>query len=181
MSPDFLSHVPVWVWFVLVALIALGLSATRTRRKSLAAALAMPVAMTIYSCIGATSAFPHLPQAWVAWCGGLLATLGLRASLGMWGRVQWSRAEHCVVMPGSWLPLACILMLFVLKFAVNVLMGMHPMLRDDTMFAVTVSLVYGSFSGVFGGRAVAIWRAVRMAPAGDLRSGRAGQTRPMSE
>src|SRR5471032_2486559 len=45
----------------------------------------------------------------------------------------------------------------------NVMLAMHPDLSVDRLFAVSVSLAYGAFSGIFLARALAMWRVARQA------------------
>lgn len=172
MSFGFVSHVPVWVWFLLAALIALGLASTVTRRRTLPASLAMPVGMTALSLGSVFSAFSGNAAALVAWAIGLLLALSLRVALQAWGRLSWDAAARRVIVPGSWLPLACIVAIFALKFTGAVLMAMHPELAHRASFVVLLCGVYGAFSGLFLGRVLAIWRAVRGAVSMPTRTGK---------
>ncbi|MFJ2993176.1 DUF6622 family protein [Pandoraea sp. NPDC087047] len=164
MSSAFLSHVPVWVWGLLVALIALGLSATRTRQKPLWGALAMPVAMTGLSAYGVLSTFAGSAPAFVAWLSAVVIAVVLRAALGWWGNVGWVPATRRVQLPGSWLPLVWMLAIFALKFGVAVSLAIHPERIAQGGFAAWVCLAYGAFTGIFLGRVLAIRRAMRMTP-----------------
>ncbi|MFK0379122.1 DUF6622 family protein [Pandoraea sp. NPDC090278] len=161
MSFAFLSHVPIWVWGLLVALIAVGLLATRPRQKTVWQALTMPLAMTAFSIFGVVSTFATNVPALIAWCSAVVVTVALRAALGWWGNVRWDPASRRVHLPGSWLPLVWILSIFVAKFTVAVAVAIHPDLMKHGGFAAWVCLTYGTFSGIFLGRMLAIGRAVR--------------------
>lgn len=163
MSSAFFSHVPVWVWGLLAALIALGLSATRTRQKTLWKALAMPVAMAAFSAYGVISTFATNAPALIAWVSALVIAVALRAALGWWGNVRWVPATRRVELPGSWLPLVWMLAVFALKFSVAVSLAIHPELMAQGGFAAWICLVYGALSGIFFGRVLAIRRAIRRA------------------
>lgn len=159
----FLSHVPLWVGFLFVGLVALGLSATRTQQKPLWAALAMPVAMTVFSAYGVANSFGASAPSLVAWTSAVVIVVVLRAALGIWGDVRWVPATHRVVVAGSWMPLVWMLAIFALKFAVAVQLAMHPALREQGGFVAWISLAYGAFTGVFLGRGLAVRRAIRLA------------------
>ncbi|VVE88615.1 DUF6622 family protein [Pandoraea bronchicola] len=163
MSFAFLSHVPLWVWWLFVALIALGLAATRTQHKPLWAALAMPLAMTGVSAYGAASTFTtHVPSL-IAWASAVVIAVVLRVALGWWGKVSWVPETRRVRVPGSWLPLVWMLAIFAVKFTVAVSLAIHPDLKSNGGFAAWIGLSYGAFSGIFLGRALAIRRAMRNA------------------
>ena len=61
-------------------------------------------------------------------------------------------------MPGSWLPMGVILAIFMTKYAVGVTLSMQPSLAHSDAFTLSVSLLYGLFSGFFAGRAIRLWR-----------------------
>ena len=48
--------------------------------------------------------------------------------------------------------------IFFTKYAVGVSIGMQPALAHDTSFALTVSTLYGAFSGIFMARTAKLWR-----------------------
>ncbi|MEF3065836.1 DUF6622 family protein [Pandoraea apista] len=163
MSFAFVSHVPLWVWWLFIVLVVLGLAATRTQQKPLWAALAMPLVMTGVSAYGAATTFTTALPASIAWVSAVAIAVALRAALGWWGSVSWIPATRRVRMPGSWLPLVWMLAIFVLKFAVAVSMAIHPDLKSNGGFAAWICLWYGAFSGIFLGRVLAIRRAIRNA------------------
>ena len=68
-------------------------------------------------------------------------------------------------MPGSWLPLVLIVPLFSLKYFAGASLALHPDLATDAAFAGPMSLAYGSFSGLFLARGLAL-RNVANRPAG---------------
>ena len=155
-----LQQVPRFVWFLLVGLIALGVSMSFTRRRSARAAVAIPLAMIVLSFYGVISVFAQ-PIALAGWLGGVVLALGVSAALGLWGEVRWSQQERCLIVPGSWIPMAMIMGLFVTKFGVNVMLGMHRELGGDSTFAAVAGFAYGTFSGMFLARGVAMLKVAR--------------------
>ena len=161
------QQVPRFVWFLLAGLIALGVSMSFTRRRSLRAAIAVPLVMIMLSFYGVISVF-NVSAALLAWMGGVVLALGVSAALGMWSDVRWSRQERCLIVPGSWMPMAMIMGLFITKFGVNVMLGMHRELSADPMFATLAGFAYGAFSGMLLARGVAMLKAARQGMQDDV-------------
>ncbi|HSN33892.1 MAG TPA: DUF6622 family protein, partial [Ideonella sp.] len=89
----------------------------------------------------------------------------LAARAGPPAGARWLPAERAWALPGSWAPLALMLGLFALRFVVAALLATHAGLRDDLAFAALAGAGYGALSGVFLGRAMALWRLASAAQA----------------
>jgi hypothetical protein len=161
MYANLIQHTPHWVWGTLIALIVLGVRQSVARRRSLRSATSLPLVMTAFSLYGVASDFAHQPLALAAWALGAGALFSVMTTQGAWSGVRWSAAQRCLILPGSWLPLALYLGLFCVKFAVGATLAMHPVRVDDANFACLVGLAYGAFSGVFLSRSYAMWRIAR--------------------
>jgi hypothetical protein len=160
MISSILQHTPGWVWVLLSILLALGLSQTRERQLSLARITALPVAMITLSLVSLLNAFGTLPQAFAAWAAGFLLTTHFLGEFAAVRDAAWSGATRRVRVPGSWLPLALILGLFLTRYVGNVCLAIRPDLAGDASFAATCALVYGGFSGLFWSRARSLRGAV---------------------
>jgi hypothetical protein len=161
MFTDILQQTPHWVWGILAALIVIGFKQTLPRRRSVRSSTSLPLLMAILSLYGVASAFSRQPLALIAWVGGAAIALWLAQSLRVWGEIRWLPQERSVLMPGSWLPLALLLGLFMIKFAVAVALSTTPSLAVDAGSAGMAGLLYGGFSGLFLARTLAVWRVVR--------------------
>jgi hypothetical protein len=148
MFTDILQQTPHWVWGILAALIVIGFRQKLPRRRSVRSSTSLPLLMAILSLYGVASAFSRQP-------------LALAQSLRVWGEIRWLPQERSVLMPGSWLPLALLLGLFMIKFAVAVALSTTPSLAVDAGSAGMAGLLYGGFSGLFLARTLAVWRVVR--------------------
>jgi hypothetical protein len=159
-----LKHTPTWVWGLLAALLALGISQIRTREVSLARTALMPVAMAALSLWGTASAFGGSPllgwvlAAWAA-CAALMAFLigSRQAPAG----TRFDAQQRSFRVPGSVVPMALILGIFLTKYFVGVELAMQPSLAHDGLYSLVVGTLYGLFSGTFAGRAARLWRMVR--------------------
>lgn len=158
-----LVHTPLWVWGLLAALLALGWSQTRTRELGLARLTLLPLVMLALSFAGVATTFTHAAPSLLAWAAGVAAAVAVgRRVLPVRG-ASWSDAKAVLHVPGSWLPMALIVALFLIKYGVGVTLATEPTLAADTAFGMECGLAYGVFSGLFAARALAL-RAVAAAP-----------------
>jgi hypothetical protein len=149
-----LSHTPGYVWAILAALVLLGSLQLRRQRMSRMRLLIAPVAMGALSLWSVTTAFGTKPAVIAAWLLGIgaawLANRALR-----WPRDVRSDGDAFVVAGSPW-PLALMLAIFALRYAVAVSLVFHPEWRADPVFAAPMALLYGALSGMFTARAVRI-------------------------
>lgn len=164
-----ISRTPTWVWGLLAALLALGFSQLFQRRASLVRVSVMPVAMTLFSLYGMVSAFGTSPQRLTA-MGLWLTAAAATAGLDLWWRMaaptgtRFDATTRSFALPGSAVPLALIVGIFLVKYVVGIEVAMQPTLPQDSSFAISVALLYGAFNGVFVARAVRLWRLVWQTP-----------------
>lgn len=158
-----LQKTPTWVWGLLAALLALGGSQLVARTASLARVTIMPLAMTAFSAYGLVSGFGASGQvlgAMAAWLGAALVVaaiaLALRPSAPAGTRyLAASRSFH---IPGSAVPLALIVGIFLTKYLVGIELAMQPALTHDARFALEIAALYGVFNGLFIARSARLWR-----------------------
>lgn len=167
MTTVILQHIPRFVWFLLAGLIALGVSMSFTHRRSLRSAIVTPLAMIMLSLYGVVSVF-NQPVALATWLAGVLLAFGISPKLGLWTNVRWLAQERRLAVPGSWIPLGLMMGLFVTKFGVGMTLGMHRGLGADTLFASLVGFAYGTLSGMFAARGVAMLKVARQGMHGEV-------------
>jgi len=154
-----LEHTPVWVWVVFAAIVLLGLQQTRTRDVSFVRVTILPVVMIVLSLSGVLGAFAHVPLAWAAWAVGVgLSVTFAGKAVAARGASRSPQPGHLRV-PGSLIPIALILAVFITKYSAGIALALNPTLAANTAVAVVLSLVYGAFSGLFLARAQSL-RAV---------------------
>ena len=158
------AHTPRWVWVLLLALLCLGLSQSVTRRASLRRVTLLPLVMAGLSLYGAVSGFgAQAPLLFWLASAAASAALVLRRGLPEGTRYDALRLEF--TLPGSWMPMALVLGIFLTKYFVGVVTALQPALVGDPLFAFTLSALYGAFSGVFLARALRLWRLAARMPA----------------
>ncbi len=164
MLAPILKSTPAWVWALLIALLALGLSQARTRQVGAARLALTPLAMTGLSLWGTVSAFGSSPLfgyvllAWMAGAALMLTLIGMQLPQA---GTRYDAAGRSFNMPGSWIPLALILGIFLTKYIVGVELTMQPVLARDGQYTLLVGGLYGLFTGTFAGRAARLWRLAR--------------------
>jgi hypothetical protein len=161
MLMQIVTHTPPWVWGLLAALIALGLSQAVSRRMSLVRVTVLPLVLLVLSLAGVLSTFPHMIVPLAAWAAGLLVALAAGRSLVRPRGARWDAGSASFHVPGSWLPLALILALFMLKYTVGVALALQPGLGRELGFDASVGAAYGLFSGLFLARAASLWQLAR--------------------
>lgn len=159
------QQTPAWVWGLLAALLALGASQLFDRTAGLRRVLLMPVAMAGFSAYGLVSAFSgagHAGATLGAWVLIAVAT----AALALWLQPQapagarYDSATRRLHLPGSAMPLALIVGIFLVKYFVGVELALQPALARDGTFALQIAVLYGLFNGLFATRALRLWRLV---------------------
>jgi len=148
---------PAWVWGLLALLGALGLSQARTRTIHELRLALLPLAFSAYAFYGLTHVFGLTLAGALVWSAGFAASLGAGIALGRLAGARYLAGTRRFVVPGSWVPLAVILAIFLSRYVVAASLAMRPELRQAAAFALGASLVYGLLGGYFPARAARIW------------------------
>jgi uncharacterized membrane protein len=152
-------NTPSWAWLLLAGLVSAGLTQVRERSASLVRVSVLPIALVLFSLFSAVSAFgrsPAMPEALWLWAMSAAAITALIAPGQASG--QFDVASRTYRLPGSWLPLALMVGIFLVRYTVAVRLALHPSLVMDASFVLPVASLYGALSGIFLGRAARLWR-----------------------
>ena len=152
-----LKGTPAWVYVLFVALVAIGYAQTKQRSVSVNRLVAVPFAMTGYSLFGVITAFGAAAAGIAAWAAGIAGALAIGQLLKRPEGVTYAPASASFSVPGSWKPMALIMVLFFARYVINVALAMDPALRQAAAFTLAAALVYGVASGAFLSRAARIW------------------------
>lgn len=160
---NILANTPSWVFGLFIALMILGLTQTRHRRVSLPRALGLPLGMTLFSLSGVLVNFaPHRALALTLWLAGALLWLALSQALAGTPRGRYHPIARQFELPGSWLPLAMIVGVFFVKYAIGVSLAMSPQAAADVGFVGVASGISGVLSGLFLATTVQRWQMMRV-------------------
>lgn len=156
-----LAGTPAWVWVLLAGLLWVGIGMLKDDTFSARRAAIMPVAMTGLSLWGTIEAFSQsviYGYVLLAWA---VATVVLAAAVGLMpapAGTSYDPQARTFTVRGSWVPLALILGIFLVKYVVGVEVSMQPALAHDGTYSLTYGAIYGVFSGIFTGRAIRLGR-----------------------
>ena len=161
MLSNIVVRTPLWVWGLLLALLMLGLSQTRTRSVGLRRILILPLAMTCLSLSGTVLSFGVVPMTVLMWILAISATAWLLIRRPAAAETRYDSAAGLFHLPGSWLPMALIMAIFTIKYAVGIALALRPGLATNLEFSMAIAGLYGALSGVFIARAGRLWKLSR--------------------
>lgn len=149
------SHIPVWVFAVLGALIYLGMRQSRERLVAPGTLAIVAFVMLGLSLYGVAAAFGVGTAPLLAWALGVSASAWL--GRGVVGPRRLERVSSSSVrIPGSWLPLGVMLAIFAVKFFLGFAAAVHLPVVAEPGFVVAASFTFGLLSGVFAARALVV-------------------------
>lgn len=152
---DLITHTPVWVWFVLAALVALGIKQSRDAVLSQARLIVVPLVLSTLSLVGAASTFSAQHAAVLVWALGLAAGIATFSLLKLPVQAR-ALPNKLIAVSGSWLPMSMMLSVFMLRYAASVSLAIHPAFAQQTGFMVIVCSLYGLMAGLFAGRVIRV-------------------------
>ena len=160
MIAQILINTPLWVWGLLAALLALGFSQARSRTAGLGRITLLPLGLGAFSLYGTVSAFGASPPVIGSWLAATTLLLLIVTQMPLPAGARYESATRQFHLPGSWVPMALILCIFLTKYVVGVSLVMHPELKANANFILAIGTLYGLYSGIFAGRAVRLIRLV---------------------
>jgi hypothetical protein len=159
-----LLHTPSWVWLALAAALWRGYVLTRPRQLARSRLALLPALFATLSVVGVVSSFGVQAGALLCWAGGLALSAYETQRRGAPAGAAYIAQRRSYDLPGSWVPLLLVLLIFGVKYTIGVQLALHPALRGNDVLALIASAVYGALSGVFIGRALGLWQLQRRAP-----------------
>ena len=156
-----LKNTPIWVWAILAALIYLGGRQLKPRVVKRFSVLIAPVAFLFVGLMAAGRG----SVGFAAWAVSLLSIAAItffvcQPTHGARYEANGDRLH----MPGSVAPMMFMLAIFLLNYAINVVLAIHPAYRGELAWQVVPALILGALSGVFIGRAASLFRMNRVSP-----------------
>jgi hypothetical protein len=156
-----LVHTPLWVWAMLLGLLALGLWQCRARSVRRAQILALPLVLLGLGLWSMAPAFVALPLTFGVWLAAFLTSAAWARRWAPPAAARWLVPEQRLQLPGSWLPLVIILVIFSLRYGTGVSLALHPEWRGLLAVQMPLALSFGALSGLFMGRALGLWAVTR--------------------
>ncbi len=146
-----LTHTPAYVWAILAFLVFRGVLALRDREITITRMTIIPAVMLVLALqsIGARYGLASLAMA--AWLAGTAAVVLQRWTFGG-SRVFAGATPGTLRIRGSWRPLALMLAVFAIKYALAVLEAVQPQLAAGAPFALAACGLLGLCNGCFLGQ-----------------------------
>lgn len=157
-----LTHTPVWVFGLFVGLIFLGYTQTKIRQLSVKRLAIFPMVMLFLSAMGIVSSFGVHLLSITMWLCGIAIAFAVSHWVAYPKGAHYSRDEQVFSVPGSWLPMGLIMVIFFTKYTVGVLLALHPEQVQSPLFMVSTCLLFGLGSGVFLARAHCIYQVSKI-------------------
>ena len=161
MIAQILINTPLWVWGLLAALLALGFSQARSRTAGVARITLLPLGLGAFSLYGTVSAFGATPTVIGSWLAATTLLLLVVTQMPVPTGTRYDSARRQFQLPGSWVPMALIMGIFLTKYVVGVSLVMQPELKANANFSLAIGTLYGVYSGIFAGRTVRLIRLIR--------------------
>lgn len=146
-----LTHTPVYVWAILAFLVYRGVLASREREIAVGRMLVIPILMLALSLQAIASQFGIASLAMLAWTLGATGIALQRMVFGA-SLASAGAAAGAVRIRGSWLPLAMMLAVFSIKYALAVVVAIQPGLAQTIPFAAAACGLLGLCNGYFLGQ-----------------------------
>jgi len=159
---EIITHTPVWVFVLFAGLIGIGATAMRPRNMPLRRLFITPAVFIVWGLVSLVS--KHEPSALLV--GDWLITAAIGAAFGwMTTRLTGLRADRAngrVYLPGSPALMIRIVVVFLVKYAMGVAIGINPgNAADLAPWDVAVS---GLMAGYFLGWLLRLFARLRTAP-----------------
>lgn len=160
---EIFRHTPLWVWALLATLLALGFSQSRARAVARPRLIILPLVMLglgLSTLWPATQKIPATAAVWLL-CSALAFVAAARWLVP--AHARWDAAAQRLQLPGSWLPMLLIMVTFALKYSIGVFQAVRPGQASADGFLMALAAASGLLSGLWLGRAFAMWRLTRPA------------------
>ena len=148
---------PVYVWFLLAALLTLGWARSRARRVAVSRLLILPGVLLGLGLYKLMPVFAAVPLAALAWAGAVGAFLQLGRRLPPPAGARWDGTAQQFALPGSWMPMVAIVANFALHYGYGVALAMHPAWQRDAAVLLPMAALYGAVNGLLLGRTLGLF------------------------
>lgn len=152
-----ITGTPLWVWGVLVLIVYLGMTAMHPGRRS-PARLSLVPGIFLAVAIGTLLNSARLADILPLWLAGCLLGLGIGAAWAMVLRIGIDRAQGLIHMPGTAFWLVTGLILFGMRYAIEVAMAFNRDLVEGSFWS---TLPYG-VAGLGTGMSAGWWAALML-------------------
>lgn len=159
---EIIVHTPLWVFMLFAFLLFLSFMQTKDRKISLKRVFLLALIMLLLSFLGMVSAFginfSNLAMYLVALFLGIFLNIKLNLPRGS----RYLEEEKLFFIKGSFIPFILIMGIFFTKYFVGVVTAKELLIVQSMYFSLTISYLYGFFSGVFFGRVFVLKKILKL-------------------
>ncbi len=110
--------------------------------------------MILLSISGIYSAFGTIKYALILYFIGGVISLVIGLKLSFPKNVKYNKSDDSFNIPGSWIPMILILVIFFIKYFVAVVIARKLPIASEIEFIAIISLLYGILCGIFVSRSI---------------------------
>ncbi|TNF67512.1 MAG: hypothetical protein EP298_06910 [Gammaproteobacteria bacterium] len=149
-----LAYTPWWVYVLFIYLLFIGIKASKPSHKPISKLAIIPaifLILSIESLINQTNLHGiNLLAYAIALVIGIIIGFIIACFIG--AQATKENNKYIIILPGSWLTLILILIIFISKYYFGFKVGDNPNLIHNLYFTITMLSVYGVTAGLFIGR-----------------------------
>jgi hypothetical protein len=151
-------HTPIWVWVLFAFLLSRGLVALQEREIQPGRALVVPIVFLVWGLAGLIESRGVGFDLALFGVGLAAGFVGGRLMAALTPPPRLALDAGTIVMPGSPIPFALILVSFAIKYAAAVALALNAGSPAHAEIASASALVGGVFAGMFWGRTLTQFR-----------------------
>ncbi len=153
---QFIINTPWWVFILLGFLIWMGIKASRPRTVKLSKLFMLPIFFTIAGITNIVTVFQvsFIHLFW--WVLGIMVVSFLAYLRAKHLSIQVNRAQHTLIIPGTYITLVMIIIIFTSKYYFAAMLGWKPELAHSAQFAAIDLFISGCVTGWFIGNLVGL-------------------------
>jgi hypothetical protein len=155
-----LHGTPIWVWVLLAFLLSRGFKAMNSGAAPLPRLAIVPLVFAVW---GIAHLVTDPLTGWadaIVWVVAALAGVAAGVFIASRTRFIVDPVANTVMLPGSMLPLALIVITFAAKFWLGVELATATSLASLGTYMLISAAVSGAVAGMFAGRFLTYWRAM---------------------
>lgn len=154
-------YTPHWVFGLLAGLVVVGLMQVPSRAVPVKWVFIAPVSLLIMSLIGTLMDLGVRPLSLLPWVLGLALVTVLRLRMTADHPLAYNASSRCLWLPGSWVPLGVIMLIFALRYGVGMAKGMQWQHLEHPLYISLMSAALGACSGYFLAEGCRYFQALR--------------------
>jgi len=161
---DILLGAPTWVWVVLAVLVSRGMKALKGGTASLSKLGIVPAVFAAWGLLRLLSDSVTGRDTALMWVAGGALGVGIGVAVAKRSGMTVDRVRRTVTLPGSAVPLMLILLIFATRFWIGFELATTAQIGVDSTFVELDGLMAGVVAGIFAGRFLIYWLALRPLP-----------------